>query len=100
MDGTYVLECFSQGSLYDLFSTFRDEEWYENQLHKLLENLTISCMFQKWMYDEATVFLIEDSTENLDDKLVKLEFSEPGGELSKELAKKKKKKKKKLPYRW
>ena len=45
------------------------------------------------MYDEATVFLIEDSTENLDDKLVKLEFSEPGGELSKELAKKKKKKK-------
>ena len=51
------------------------------------------------MYDEATVFLIEDSTENLDDKLVKLEFSEPGGELSKELAKKKKKKKK-LPYRW
>ena len=60
---------FSQGSLYDLFSTFRDEEWYENQLHKLLENLTISCMFQKWMYGEATVFLIEDSTENLDDKI-------------------------------
>ena len=39
------------------------------------------------MYVEATVFLIEDITVNLDDKLVKLESSEPCRELFKSACK-------------